>query len=131
MARTRTKTITLGGEEMTVSTLTLGELGQVLPKFKAYLALVSDGGLLAEGGIEVATEILAGGLRRPKEEIAGLRGDITEIALAIMAIGEVCGLEFAAPGEAQAGTATMGSSSAPSMPPSPQDAATATTASTE
>lgn len=132
MARVRKEDIQLGEEIFAFETLPMAELGKVLPFYRRYLDTVGAGGLLAEGGMDAAIDLLAAALKRERDEIAALRTNITEIAEAIVTIGEICGLEFRAVGEAAARAAgeMTGSISAPSMPLSPQAAATDTPTST-
>lgn len=131
MARIAKEEISFGGASFTVETLTCGELGQILPLYRRYFEIIGQGGLLAEGGVETAIGIIAGGLKKDPVEVAKMPADMGEIAEAIIAIGRVCGLEFDAPGEAAAGAGTVDGISAPSMPPSPPAAATATPTSIE
>lgn len=135
MERTKSEEIRLGDDTFTISTLTLGELRSVIPLFRVYFDTCMQGGgsPFAEGAVNAGAAIVAAMLKRPVEDILAMPVDFAQLSRAILACGNVCGLENNPVGEALAVLAgvTIPSISAPFTPPSPPDAATATPTSTE
>lgn len=134
MARTRSEEIRLGDESFTVSTLPLGELGRVMPLFRAYFDIwaAANYSPFADGAVEAGAAIVAALLQREVADLLAMPIDFAQLARAILACGSVCGLENNPVGEALAAMAGLmtHSTSDPSTPPSPQDAATDTSIST-